>query len=133
MLKPLVLALGVAGWAAAAAAQSPKSSADMAPVHCLSPAEAQRFAKDLEDLMKREGLGDAEKFGREVQTVMMDALDKRTKADSCTEDAGAAAARRCGAADAAADAAEKKVEDMSARMEKFEQAVLAVRARYRRC
>ncbi|MBI3512966.1 MAG: hypothetical protein HY060_02725 [Proteobacteria bacterium] len=130
MLKHLVLALGVAVCLAPAAAQS---AADMAPVHCLSAPEAQRFAKDLEDLMKKEGLGDAEKFGREVQTVMLEALDKRTKADSCAEDVGDAAARRCKAAEAAADQAEKRVEDMSARMEKFEKAVLAVRARYRRC
>ncbi len=103
MRRALILALGVAVWAAPTAAQTPS---DMAPIHCLSAPEA---------------------------SVMMDALDKRTKADSCTEDAGADAARRCHATESAADAAEKRVEEFSARMERLEQSVLTVRAHYRRC
>ena len=129
MRSALLLALGAALSAAPAAAQTK----DMAPVTCFTADEARRFSEELGGLLKKEGLADDKGLSTEIQAIMSDALAKRAQADACAEQAGDDAEKKCRAENAAADQAEGRLEALSARMEKIEQAMLAVRARYRRC
>ena len=126
------MALGAACWAAPVAAQT--ATGDMAPVDCLPEPEQVRFAKELEVLIKKEaGISDVSQLMSVIGPPMAEALDKRGKAEACVQAAGGNAAQRCASETAAADQAEKRFEELSARMEKLEQSMLALRARYRRC
>lgn len=106
---------------------------EMAPIHCLSLADQERIGKQFTDALKPYGLDQPEKVGNRVQIIMMEAIDKRAKADECTESAGDAAPQRCKAQEAAADAAEKRMEKFGEDMEKLEKDLMAIRARYRKC
>jgi hypothetical protein len=127
--RHLLIALGAVLGTAPALAQ-PK---DMAPVTCFTADEARRFSEELTVVLKKEGLIDEKGLTKEIQGLMNDALDKRAKADACAEKAGDAADKKCRAENTAADQAEANLEGLNARMEKIEQSMLAVRARYRRC
>ncbi len=106
----------------------------MAPIECLAEAEQVRFAKELEALIKKEaGISDVSQLMSVIGPLMAEALDKRGKADMCIQAAGGAGAQRCGNETAAADQAEKRFEELTARMEKLEQSIVALRARYRSC
>lgn len=129
--------IGLAAWACALAAGPATAQGqgmqEMAPVHCLSLSDQERIAKQFTDALKPYGFDQPDKVGNRFQAIMMDAIDKRTKADQCTEAAGDAAPQRCKAQEAAADAAEKRVEKLGEDMEKLEKDLMAIRARYRKC
>ena len=119
-----MLMIALAGWPMAAGAQ------EMSPIHCLSEPELQRISGEFQGALKPYGLDKPEQLNRSMQTMMSDAMDKRAKADACSEKSGAA---RCKAEEQAADAAEKRIEKLGEDMEKLQGDLIKIRNRYRKC
>ena len=120
-----MLMIALVGWPMVAGAQ------EMSPIHCLSEPELQRISVEFQGALKPYGLDKPEQLSRSMQTMMSDAMDKRAKADACTEKAGGSA--RCKAEEQAADAAEKRIEKLGEDMEKLQNDLIAIRNRYRKC
>jgi hypothetical protein len=127
----ITIVIAACAWSSTPA--SAQGMQEMAPIHCLSVGEQQRLATQFTEALKPYGLDDATKLAATIQTLMMEAIDKRAKADDCTEKAGDAAPRRCKAEETAADDAEKRIEKLGESMEKLEKDLMTIRARYRKC
>lgn len=127
----IAMGIGIMGATAPASSQGP--SPEIWLIHCLSAGEQQRISAQFVEALKPYGLNEPEKLGQRIQVMLGEAIEMRSKADQCTEAAGDAAPQRCKAQEAAAAAAEKRMEKFGEDMEKLEKDLLAIRTKYRKC